>query len=165
MGSFVGRCDAHVDWLMDEACRPFELADAYAFVRRDLSADLVAADARRMRGELTAPPDPRTAGGLANLNHLAAYVRSSLRNAHHFYTEGHALMLLTWAEELARQYRTLRAGEPLDRDITALCTSLMQIECVQRLEKSRFYAIWERLPATPLREHMTRLWTASLTGA
>jgi hypothetical protein len=55
----------------------------------------------------------------------------------------------------------MKAYRALDEDIGALLVGLRRIERVQHIEKSRFFRLWERMPMSPARERLMRLWSQS----
>jgi hypothetical protein len=146
---------------MDLNNRPYEMADVLGFVRRDLSASVLRADVEHIRGTTrnsATIPAPRPA---SILNQLSGYVRTCMRDAHHFQNEGQALMVLSWAEALAGHLFKRGAPSPIDDDMMRLASGLESIERVQRIEKSRFFRLWERLPGGPMRERLNILWSQS----
>jgi hypothetical protein len=56
-----------------------------------------------------------------------------------------------------------KRGAPshIDDDMMRLASGLESIERVQRIEKSRFFRLWERLPGGPMRERLNILWSQS----
>jgi hypothetical protein len=165
MGVFAGHCQHYVDWTFDRQNHDREMADTFGFVRHDLSDELLAADVAHIRGDHRKPWDLLLSRApLSTLNHLAQYVRACMRDVRHFHNEGHALMLLGWTEDVATRCRSLGKELQLEDDLTALFHGLQRIERVQQIEKSRFFRIWERTPATPVREQLMRLWSRSFTA-
>ena len=161
MGSWVDECGTHVDWLIDERNWSFEMADILAFVRRDVDTGVLAEDAERIVGKAPATRSLDELAGPANIGQLATYVRTVMRQSQHFFNEGLVLMVLTWAEALARHLDAHGAAGDLDEDMMRLAAGLAKIERVQQIEKSRFFRVWEPLSSGPVKERMVRLWSRS----
>jgi hypothetical protein len=166
IGTYAGQCGPQVDWLMQDGNGSLELADAFALVRLDRGPELLRQDAARLRGD-TKVAEALVAEGQdpAVLTRLAAYVRACMRDTHNFCNEGQALMLLHWTEGIAKQLRENRCQAALDAEVTRLFQGLERIERVQRIEKSRFFRIWDRMSAGPAKDHLSRLWHQSYTQA
>ncbi len=162
MGSYVGECGPHVAWLLDARSRNREMADAYCFVRDDVTTDLLEVNALNIRGEEVDPiralyrPRP-----LSTVRRLLKYVRSCMREQMHFTNEGLVLMLLYYVRDVARHLDQLRAvcapGE-----VGMVQTELQVVERVMVLEKARFWRAHDTLEDGPARTALVEFWNTRL---
>jgi hypothetical protein len=162
MGSFVGDCGHHVDWLMNPRNWSFEMADILGFVRRGIGNQALSGDIDRINDRQNEATSLSQLADSTVLGQLATYVRGVMRDSHHFSNEGQALMVLIWIESLARHLQA-NGSHDLDEDMTRLFVGLEKIERVQQLEKSRFFRLWEPLSGGPVKDRLIRLWSRSYT--
>jgi hypothetical protein len=161
MGTYVGRCGPHVEWLLESRSRRREMADVYCFVRRDDGDDLLELSANHVRGleldplDALYPPKP-----LSTVRLLLRYVRTCLRDPTHFTNEGQALMLLYWIADVAKHIGDLRRVATRE-ELGKVTDELGATERVMTIEKARFWRIHDRLENGIVRRVLLDLWKTS----
>ncbi len=159
MGSFVDHSEEHVRWLMEPEHLALEVADAYCFVRHDLSEQLYAVYTRCVRSEIQSasealyPPRPAS-----TLIHLVDYCRTCMRNPGHFHRPGTILMLLVWIDEIVREFRRLEMEGIPDSDAAGLRTALRKFERIQVMEKRKFWQVIDGMPRDDVQKRLIQLW-------
>lgn len=159
VGSYIGDCHAHLEWLLDEDNLPIEIGDVYCMVRKDTNDHLFKTQARLVRGEIfdssecLYPKKP-----ISTLCHLADYVLFCIRTPIHFYNESLILMVLIWIQHLREQIEILKHKNISKEEIGSLRNRLQKIERVQVMEKKRFFDVFDKLPSGPVKKKMEELW-------
>jgi hypothetical protein len=169
LGSYVGRCGAHVDLLLDPKARAFDLIDTLFYVHAGSGEQELQAIARYVRGEHLLPEQvlpPERAR--ATWRRLADFVRSYTRLPGHFSSEGSILMALSWVEEIARRAEKLRSSGPGEDRFAAesrqMLLWLKKIDSVQAIEKGRFWRVVDSLPGGSVKQRLLQLWSSSRAG-
>jgi hypothetical protein len=159
LGSRMGRCDSHVEWLMEPRARAFDLADSLRFVRTDGAEEVleqVVASARCRQDEVAAWVAVVSDHPLGTWLRLAEHVRTCMRTRGEFDNPGLVLMVLNWVGAL-RAYAGARRGRP--PSVRArLLRELAKIDAVKAIEVRRFRAVLAGVPEGALRRRLVQLW-------